>query len=118
MQVLTIHSDVRFRAAQGSGLFFDPVNMVWQDNGTHTENGKGSWVTLDAGTEVMVVMAYDKGDTYCLIVNEDGEGLKSETTYGLVVRQLSMENILENVLVDVHEVEESEDAETAQAEAA
>jgi len=100
MQVLVLKQDVRIRAGQGTAVFYDPINEAFVDNGVHTEStedggSKGTWVHLDEGTQLMVVMAYEKGSTYGLIVNEREDSLKDDRTYGMVVRQLSMEKILE-----------------------
>jgi hypothetical protein len=109
MTTLTLFDSVRFRAGQGEASFYDPFNRTWADNGRHAEvdedgNAKGSWVTLEAGTELAVVAAYGKGSTYCLVVNEFGDGLKSSDTYGLVVRELSMAKILEVACTDAVDV--------------
>jgi hypothetical protein len=115
MLVLTLFASVRFRAGQGEAAFYDPFNRCFADNGRHAgmdEGGKpkGSWVTLEAGTELAVVAAYGKGSTYCLVVNEYGDGLKSEDAYGLVVRELSMQKILAVACTDA---EDSAPAEVA-----
>ena len=94
MQVLTLSTDVRFRAAQGDAIFFNPFRGEMVDNGMHASEGKGSWVTLDAGTQVSIVGAYPEADTFMLIVDETGQGMDHENSYGMVVRGLSMEKIL------------------------
>ena len=111
MQVLTIHTSVRFRAGQGQAMFYDPFNECFVDNGEHAsvdEDGvaKGSWVTLEPGAQVSVVMAYGKGSTFCLIANDDEGTLVSENSYGLVVREMSMKKILENVMINACMVDE------------
>ena len=103
MQTYTIIDSVRFRAAMGEAIFFDPFSSSFRDNTFHTEvqNGqpKGTWVTLDAGATATLVFAYPKADTYALIVNEQGEGPAGEGSYGVVVRELSLQNILEKSVV-------------------
>lgn len=113
MLVLTLFASVRFRAGQGEASFYDPFNDCFVDNSEHAgmdEDGKpkGTWVTLEAGTELSVVAAYGKGSTYCLVVNEYGDGLKSPDSYGLVVRELSMAKILEVACSDAVEVAPAE----------
>lgn len=117
-QTLTVFAPTRFRAASGEGVFFDPINSCMRDNSEKTEDDgqggtKGTWMTLEQGAEVMVVGAY--GTTFFLIVNEHGTGLKSAETYGLVVRDLSMKKILANVLIDVAEVPEEDEAQVVAA---
>tara|TARA_Y100000310_G_scaffold280944_1_gene301042 strand:- start:2 stop:337 length:336 start_codon:yes stop_codon:yes gene_type:complete len=95
MQTLTLSDSVRFRAAQGEAVFFNPFTREMVANDMHASDGKGSWVTLDEGTQFAIVGAYTKGSTYFLIVDETGQGLDHENSYGLVVRDLSMQNLLE-----------------------
>ena len=111
---LTLTTNVRFRSASGEARFFDPINMCIADNTECSTEGKGTWVTLSAGTEVMLVGSYTKADTYFLIVNEVGAVAQpSADTYGLVVRELSMQKILEKAaveVVDVAQVQATEEA--------
>lgn len=95
MTVLTLSDSCRFRAAQGSALFFNPFSGEMVCNDMHASDGRGSWVTLYAGTQFAIVGAYSKGSTYMLVVDETGQGLDHENSYGLVVRDLSMQNLLE-----------------------
>jgi|SaaInlV_200m_DNA_2_1039689.scaffolds.fasta_scaffold85009_2 hypothetical protein len=95
MQVLTLSSSVRIRVAQGSGVFVNPFNMTIIDNSEGAKDGKGSWMTLDEGTQFSIVGAYDKSDTFFLVVDANGLGLDSDDAFGLVVRGLSMQNLLE-----------------------
>lgn len=123
MRILTVATSVRFRAAQGEASFYNPFTAQPADNSTHasvTADGKakGSWVTLDAGTEYSVVAAYGKGSTYCLVVNEEGTGLTDpDETYGLVVREDSMAKLLDASCVvleeDVEVVAEESTSEVA-----
>ena len=102
---LTLTSNVRFRSASGEARFFDPINMCIADNTECSTDGKGTWVTLTTGTEVMLVGSYTKADTYFLIVNEVGAVAQpSADTYGLVVRELSFQKILAKAAMDVVEV--------------
>ena len=113
---LTLTDAVRFRSASGEARFFDPVNMCITDNTECSTDGKGTWVTLPAGAEVMLVASYTKADTYMLIVNEVGAVAQpSDDTYGLVVRELSMQKILEKAAVEVVDVAQVQAAEEAAA---
>jgi hypothetical protein len=98
MQTLVISDSVRFRVGKGEASFFDPINSCFQTNETYSN----MWVTLHAGDEIVVVGAYEKGTTYFLLCNEHGTGLCAKETFGMVVRQLSMEKILRNVLVSAN----------------
>jgi len=98
-QSIVIAQSTRIRAAQGNASFFNPYRMEMIDNGMHASDNSGSWVTFDEGTELAIVGAYSKSDTYFLVVSEDGQGLDSESAYGLVVRGLSMQKILESAIL-------------------
>ena len=105
--ILTVATPVRFRAASGEATFYDPFNDCLADNSERTEDDgqggtKGTWMTLDPGAQIGVVAGY--GTTFFLVVNETGDGLKSENSYGLVVRDLSMKKILKSVVVGAVEV--------------
>lgn len=104
MQLMVLSSQVRIRVAQGSAVFYNPWRQEIIDNGMHASDGKGTWITLDAGTQFAIVAAYPKADTFMCLIDETGQGMKSENTYGAVFRGLSMEKILENAILAEAEV--------------
>ena len=87
--LITLSDDVRIRAAGGPAMIINPVNMEVLDNDVVSDE----WVELSAGTQIMLVGAFNKTDTWLCVVSEAGDFSDSELTFGLVVRRSSWDNL-------------------------
>lgn len=87
--VFTISAPVTVTVAGGPAVIFNPVTMEVLDNDTVSDER----IEFDAGTQFMLVGAFERTDTWLIVVAEGGDFSIQEQTYGLVLRRASYEKL-------------------------